>query len=302
MPPTISTITPDNGLSIGEDCVTIVGTGFGLPSLGQSVRVLFGGVESPEAGAIDANTIIALTPPGILGDVDVVVENTLPGPVIESVTAVDGYTYRRPNIATNRDKAASEDAVILVVNRELISELRRTVLQNTHHDTHPEYVDAFSEARGTEVMSTAPNLKVVGPTVSEDRFYSVNGAYSEAGLAGVFNNYTQPVTVRLDYKFVGVGRTSGEAANLWRAITLWLDRTSVIEIARDGNDKANGVLAFELAATPEERGDFGTTDRQGFYQFSGAFHVRGVHAVSRAVCPSREVLDSVLTTIKITPS
>jgi len=301
MPPVINTVTPATGISIGGGCVTIDGTGFALPSLGESLRVLFDGVESPEAGAINDTTIVALTPPGVVGVVDVTVENTLPGPVVETDVLVGGFTYQRPQIETNRDLAASADSALLVLTRELITELRRTVLANTHHDMHPEYVDAFSAAEGEEVQADAPSLKVTGPTVVEDRFYSLNGKFDVEGIAGVFRNFHQPTTVRLDYSYVGVTRTKGEAFNLWNALTLFLNRQIFLDVAQDGSDKANGVVSFELNPNWDERAEFTTTTRQGFHQFTGSLHLRGVHTVAREVCESRRVDDVILTTEQITP-
>lgn len=295
----INSVTPSQVLSVGEDCVTIIGTDFAPPSSGQFSRVFFGGIPALSGGAIDATTIIALVPPGLLGAADVTVEIVTPGTpdvVTDSITLVAGVTYQRPSIQTNRDQSASGDSVLTVVTRELISELRRTVIANAHHDMHPEYVDVTSEAEGQEVQSEAPNLKLVGPTVTEDRFYSTNGAFDELVVLPDFNVFHQPVTVRLDYQYVGVGRTKGEAFNIWNALTLFLNRKIFLEVARDGLDKTNGTISFELNPTWEERGEFSTTSRQGFHQFAGALHLRGVHATARPICPGKEVDVTVLTT------
>ena len=304
--PTVSTVTPNRGLTIGEDCVTIVGTGFPTILSGGTLRVLFGGVEAKEAGAINDTTIIAITPDGVVGDVDVTVEVTDPGPVVTSDTLVNGFSYRRPDIQTNRSFANSQDSAVLLVTRQLIFELRRTVIENVHHDMHPEYVDAVSAAQGQEVQASAPSLKVIGPTIVEDRFYALNGNYDVETVAGSpggaqFLAYTQPVTVRLDYQYVGVGRTKGEAFNLWRALTLFLDRYNYVTIPKDGSDPANGVISFELNPNREDRAQFQTTNRQGFHQFEGSLNVRGVHTVSRPQCESRSLDEDVKLTIEKIP-
>lgn len=299
--PTISTITPATGLSIGENCVIVEGTGFNDLASGGSIRVLFGGVESPEYGVIDSTRVIALTPPGEVGTADLTIENIgAGGAPVEGTTVADAFTYTRPDLQTNRDLSASPDSALLVVTRQLVKELRRTVIENVQYDMHPEYVDAESAALGIEKQAVAPSLKIVGPTVTEDPFYRINGRFAIETLAGApggaeFLAYTQPVTVRMEFQFVGVGRTKGEAVNLWNALTLFFDRTPDLEIPLDGEDKANGTISFEINPDWDQRGEFQSTNRQGFYQFSGAFSVRGIQTVSRPLCESRGADDLIVT-------
>jgi len=297
--PTVNTLTPNTGFSRGGTCVTIDGADFLLPSAGGTVKVYFNDVEAVEGGPVDDTTVLVLTPPGILGVVDVRVENVPDTGTTEPTTVVGGFTYQLPQLETNRDLGVSEDSVLLLVTRTLIKEFRRAVIANTHHDIHPEYVDALSASQGQEVQAVAPNLKVIGPNVSEDRFYSLNGRFNIETVPG-FDVYDQPVTVRLDYDYVGVGRSKGEAFNLWSAITAYLNRSIFLEVPKDGLDPVNGVIAFELNPTFDERAKFRTTTRQGFHQFTGALHLRGVHAVANLVCPGRRVVDCVIVTEKLT--
>lgn len=286
MPPTINSVTPTTGLSLGESFVTIDGTGFELPSLtpGGSVIVRFGGVQSPQAGAIDANTIIAVTPGGDVGPVDVEVENVVEA---AAVTLVGGYTYVRPVLATRQD--GTTDSAPLIVGRELLRELRRTVLQEIYWDAHPEFVTPTSALTNEELQATVPHLKIVGPSVSEDRFYAHNGRFDIQTVPGTptgsrYEVNLQPVTVRLDFQYVGLARSKGEAMNLWAALTRFIDRTPRLEVPQDGRDKNNGVISFELNPIWEQRGEFSArATRSGDYQFNGALVVRGVHTVGGKV-------------------
>jgi len=299
--PTITSVTPAGGLSLGETFVTIIGTGFNDIASGGTVNVLFGGVSALEAGVVDATKIIALTPGGVLGAADVTVENVPASGPPEPTTLLAAFTYRRPRIATERDKATSEDCAVLVITRTLVAELRRTVLENTHHNMHPEYVDVASAAAEQEVQSGEPSLQVLGPTVVEDPFYRINGRFAIETLAGSpggaeFDNYHQPVTVRLDYSYVGVAKTKGEAMNLWEALTRYLDRTSFLEIPMDGSDKANGVISIEINPVWEQRANFSVnTTRSGFAQFTGALVLRGVQTIAAKVSESRGADQTIIT-------
>ena len=294
--PIVSGVSPANGLSLGETFVTITGTGFNDELSGGSVRVFFGTLEAKEAGLVNATTILALTPPGALGSVDVVVQNITPQPdptppLVEPGSLVAGFEYRRPSIETRIDRTT--DDAILIVTRTLVSELRRTVLENTHHDMHPEYVDATSATEEQEVQATAPSLKVIGPDVQEDRFYALNGRFAIETLAGSpggaqYSVFAQPVTVSLRFDYAGLARTKGEAMNLWGALTLFIDRTPYLAVPQDGLDPANGTLQFELNPVWDQRGVFSSkTTRDGFVQFTGAMMLRGVHTVSRQAAESR---------------
>jgi len=279
--PTITSVVPALGLSLGETFVTINGTGFNDDVSGGTIRVLFGTVEALEYGAVDSTKVIALTPGGEVGDVDVTVVNVPASGPDEPTTLSDGFEYRRPAIETKRDH--SEDEAIVAVTRTLVKELRRTVLANTHHDMHPEYVDDVSALVPEEKQEEVPSLEVRGPSIQEDRFYAVNGRYSvrtSAAPGGTHDTFNQPVTLRLEYQYVGVARSTGEISNLFAAVTGFFNRTPFLSVPVDGLDPANGTIEFELSPVWEQRAEFRSrATRAATYQFEGSFVVRGVHVV-----------------------
>jgi formylglycine-generating enzyme required for sulfatase activity len=81
--PSISTVTPTNGLPTGGTPITISGSGF----LGTT-SVTIGGVPASSVTVVDANTIRALTPPGVEGSRPVSVVS--PG---GAATLANGFTY-----------------------------------------------------------------------------------------------------------------------------------------------------------------------------------------------------------------
>lgn len=80
--PTAASVTPGSGPSSGGTSVTITGTG-----LASTTAVTLGGTPASFA-VLNSTTVVAVTPPGSAGAVDVVV--TTDG---GSATVVDGFTY-----------------------------------------------------------------------------------------------------------------------------------------------------------------------------------------------------------------
>lgn len=80
--PTIDTLSPTSGPAVGGTSVTIGGSNFAT-----TTSVTFDGINA-SFGVINSTTIAAITPPGTVGAVDVVV-TTLAG----NVTAAAAYTY-----------------------------------------------------------------------------------------------------------------------------------------------------------------------------------------------------------------
>lgn len=80
--PTIGTIAPTSGPASGGTAVTITGT-----NLDSTDSVTFDGVPAPFS-VVNTTTLSAVTPPGTVGAVDVVVTNPA-----GSDTAVGGFTY-----------------------------------------------------------------------------------------------------------------------------------------------------------------------------------------------------------------
>ncbi len=293
--PTVATLTPNTGKTIGETLVTIVGANFNDEVSGGTVQVFFDGVEATKT-ALKNSTQIFVNTPRFTQDapptvVDVEVRNILPNPpgpdLTEPVILLGGFTYRRPSIAT--DDIAANTRVVKV-NQELIRQLRRFVINNTKHNVHPEYVDPLGAVTEEEKQAETPSLKIVGPNIQEDRFYAINGRIAVDNLDGTFKILDQPITVMLSYQYVCVGRSSSEAINLWRALTQYFNRTPRLIVPLDGNDPSNGTVDYEIAPIWEERGDARTSaTRQGVYQVKGAFTIHGVDVVADEIGIGQEL-------------
>jgi hypothetical protein len=88
--PSITSISPNSGSTVGGTSVNISGSGFA-----QGATVTFGGVSATNVSANDT-FIFATTPPHAAGSVDVLVTN----PDGSAGTRVSGFTYAQPTITS----------------------------------------------------------------------------------------------------------------------------------------------------------------------------------------------------------
>ena len=177
--PTITSITPSSGLTIGLTPVKIVGTGFrtagstppddvdGTGVWQQTVSVTFDGIEA-DAVMVGESTSLWVTVPEYFGSplavpdsVDVVVTNLDDnGDAItgETVTEADGYTY------TRQDYTAI--GILKWVTSQLLEYLARHLLINTVLTTDPEYAD--DAAAEVIALASLPAILLVGPAIADD--------------------------------------------------------------------------------------------------------------------------------------
>lgn len=282
--PTITSITPNSGLAVGDVFVKIVGTNFNLAAQG-TVQVTFGGIPALRVGVASHTLILATAPSGdpdagaTPGAVDVVVTNRTPQPpgpdLLESATKVLGFTYKRPIIASPED--LSNHSVIALVTRTLVSEFQRAVLKNTAHDVHPDYANATEAALGQTQVAVSPSLKVLGPRIREDRDYTrPTPEYVDQG-SGAWAETFPSKTISLTYDVVGVGRDYAEVANLWLELDRYFQHNDFLKALVTSSAFGQETVEYELEPQWEPRGDFRShSTRQGIEQFTASFIVRGV--------------------------
>lgn len=156
--PTINSISPDNGLTRGRNQIEITGTGFSLApedpvdSSGdafQSIKVMFGALQSPAAFAISETRAVATVPTYTgdeIGDYGVDVQLTLYNLDSDGVEIpgelffFNSYTYKRP---TFTDVQVGEYVV-----GEFIKYVRRHVHPNTWLTMGRSYTDIKDQVSG----------------------------------------------------------------------------------------------------------------------------------------------------------
>lgn len=291
--PTISSVTPNEGLSIGETLIRIVGTNFNNEASGGTVNVLIGGVQAEEIQLINSTLIHCLSPGGEVGSVDVVVQNLTGDPVVvESVTEANGFTYKRPDLQTLAD--LSNYSILTLITRKLIKEFRRTIIENVHHDMHPEYSDSGSAALGVEKQAKAPHIKILGPNITRDSDYPVNRQQAVEKANDLYDIYTDPIVVKLRYTFECVGRSTGEADNLLVSTLRYLSRKPQLQVFANGVDDTDGIFEYDLDTIGDDLGD-STSDagNDGVYKIRGSFVVRGVTLLTDIISEGHKTLTDV---------
>jgi hypothetical protein len=262
--PTITAVTPSSGSTIGRNVVRITGTDFRLPGAvvgydpgpaQQTIKVTFGGVDATEAHAITATSGIAIVPawtgPDTAAtpyDVDVRVANLddngdeIAG---ENDTLSDGYSYQRALLTT--------ETILQRVTKHLVKLLRRHVLPNTVITTSPMYDDSTSDDLDRIKQAQLPLVKVIGPTVTEDKTLTLQIETEEDD-----ETYSDQYLLRHPAKIVDLGftlqcwsddRHQGAVFNMAQAVVREIYQTGYLTIDKDPNDSTKGTYSFPWEIT-----------------------------------------------------
>ena len=290
---------PVEGPTAGRSLVLIFGDGFRLPpdppASGptgpvvagvvtspnpKTVSVTFGGKEALRVDVVRTNLLHVVTPISPIaatkaaghgaGDVDVVVTNLDDdGDPIggETVTEVDGYTYRHPKL-----DAVSESDLLRLVEK-LIIEWKRQVLPEVVFTVHTDHDDDTS----TPIVDIAklPMIALILRGLPENRFYSTNER-PEIESGGVVRTLRKPRTVDLLFDVVGASDSTFELLNLLSAANTFMVENIVIELDRDPADLSLGTVEYELDF--QSGGGFAigaAASNSNLRQFSGAIVIRG---------------------------
>ena len=280
--PVIDSASPDVGHTSGWALVSIVGSNFRTPTADTStVRVSFGGVAALRVSVASDTLIRALTPANNPGLASILVENMddsgvpIPG---ESATLANAFRYARPKITHGTE------STLVKALRAIMHKLRQQVIGEVVHTVHVDYdEDTGAEIHMTKVAKV-PAIVVVGPDVTENRFYSLNEGIEvdEGTPEGDFVETREPLTVDIGYEIIGLSDRSHEALNLLEATLLFFKKNKMLEI--DG-------LSYELdlvrGSEPSMRS---AANNDNLRSFSGRFVIRGVDLVALGGIPSGETI------------
>jgi hypothetical protein len=208
--PTITNITPDSGLTRGLNQVEITGTNFSLApedpvdssgSAFQSVKVLFGALQSPAAFAITTTRVVATVPTyignsmGESGDaVDVTLHNLdeygdeIP---TEFVVSADAYTYKRPLFT---DMQVGEYVI-----SQFVKYLRRHVHPNVWITMGRSYSEGDEQLLDVIKKATLPLIWINGVDYEDDNLAQGMGAEEVDVTATDFREYRvgRAVTIQM---------------------------------------------------------------------------------------------------------
>lgn len=224
--PTISAITPAQGLSIGGNVIVITGTGFRVapePPAGYlggseqiTVSVKFQGVEADWAASASETEIYCRVPafaaaPSLLPlAADVRVANLddngdeIAG---ENVVEEEGYTYTRVELP--------EETYLQAVVREVILLLRRHVTPNVNPSASRDYdSDPTTVER---LRANLPTVDVAGPKIVRSegvRQIAKHGAEEDTEDSDMFLRRRRPIMVDMEFDINGWCDSTRQAYSL----------------------------------------------------------------------------------------
>jgi hypothetical protein len=244
-----------------------------------TVEVLFGGVPGSEVAVISGSRLFVRAPtspmPGIKpafgeGLVDLVVRNVnSSGALIgaESVTAVGGYAYRRPQLALESD--------LTRLVRMLIWELRRQVIPNVSNTSHSDFDIDPSDLANVVDVATLPAIVIFGPQLQESRWYGTTQPLDIA-LPGQEAERRRVETDDLTFSFVGITDMKQEAINLQNLMRQFFKRNLWLRFQRDPSDPSKGFVEYDMELEATGLGYSPPADQKSnLRSFSGSFVVRG---------------------------
>jgi len=215
--------------------------------------------------------LTCIVPAGDAGAVDVVVQNLdASGEPIagEQAIAPDAFVYVRPSLTSEAD--------LTRLVRTLLHELKRQVLDNVVLTVHTD----FDANTGLELhlaqIARLPALILMGPELTEDRFFSLNQLPEVATGPGQFAQRRAPYTVDLGFAVIGVSDHTTELLNLLTTTQLFFHRNVYLELDRDPIDSEAGRVRYEMAIARD--GALKVTSQpneSNVRTFSGRFVVRG---------------------------
>ena len=294
--PSITSVTPSSGPTGGGLLVEVLGAGFQLSTQAESlgptthsrptVRVLLSGRPARDVRVLAGGRLTCLIPAGDAANVDVLVENVdATGAAIlgEKAIAKNAFTYVRHALTTEAD--------LTRLVRILLQEIKRQVLENVVLTVQTDFdADAGAELHLAQ-LAELPALVLIGPELTENRFFSLNQLPEVTARSGRFAQRRVPYTVDLGFTLIGVSDHTTELLNLMAATQLFFHRNKVLELDRDAANAGAGSVRYEMDLTPD--GDLKVTSQpneSNIRSFSGRFVVRGFDLEDLAGVPDEGVV------------
>lgn len=283
--------------------VTLTGTNYRLPTIPAgmnvatfpSVQVLFGGIASPHVSVIDATTVQARVPPYIQRwppgqrmpsppfAVSVSIQNLddTGTPIAGELGTTDanGFTYEIP---IHTGDAESDFARLLrtlmrrMKNRLLVGDVTLAVSVDYDPDT--------GDSAHIVQFATLPSIALVGPALTENRFYSINeqptidGPDSDDDGTPIDHVETRvPFTVDATFTIAAATNDELEMLNLMANTIAFFHANKFIYLDRDSDDPTLGAVRYEMDFTSGGLPRATTTpNKDNVRSFSAEFVIRGI--------------------------
>lgn len=314
-------INPARGPTGGRSVIEILGTNFRLPTpppptgfigadFERSVEVEIGGRKATDVQVVSNQRLFCTTKSRDPALVDIVVRNidSNGDPIAtEEVTLPNAFVYARPRL----DALAESDLTRLC--RTLIRELRRQIIDNVALTTATDFDEDTTDLTNFIEIAELPQLILVGPNFSENRFYTNNEALEEDPDPITFELGIRrfPRVVDVTFSLIGASDNTTEMLNMMNAVQSFFNRNKDLTMLRtapsgDPNDPYpvdppdSDLISYEMDISVGAQ--FKATTRpnnSNLRTFSGGFEIRGFEIedlpdfpADLLVARTREVLQS----------
>lgn len=290
--PTITQIIPAMGHPGGTAQVEVRGTGFRMPSEAlpttrgtapappPTVRVFFGGAESPRVRLISEERLLVTLPQHAPEVVSVEVYNVgQHGETLgdEWVALEGGFEYRLPPLT----------------ERSIISEVTRRLIELLMQQVHPEVVITqsvdFSEDTMEDVLrkvavASLPCVMLIGPRMRDNPMYR-NDAGPQGQRPGGGRNQLRKGRVKdLVFTIGALSDNMDELLTLMQLLDNFVDRNPAVEL-----NGARYELAYE-AESGEQTADPAPSE-SGVKSVTGTIVIRRVRVVGAPGIPGDTQVD-----------
>jgi len=293
--PTITSVFPDTGSTMGKNIVLIQGTNFKVPvhpvdpeeqgPAQKTVKVTFDDVECELADAF-TDTLIRARVPIYAGSFDVTyplsqdvrVANLddsgveIPG---ENATLADGYSRTQPDLVGQE--------YLQRVIREFVLLFQRHVLKGTFLTVERDYAED-PDSQET-LTANLPSIHILGPTTRRNGLYEcTKEPYEEDPVdPNAYFRNQRPVTRDLEFRIRGWVDNTNHLFSLGQAVEEMFNIVKWVEVDIDKDDPSKGSKQYELDILPDEPVDYDVDAAlDDLRSFQARCVIRGVHIAPEA--------------------
>jgi hypothetical protein len=286
--PTFGAITPAVGHTGGQYVCKVTGSDFKLPpappatgyvggSWTPSMEIEVNGRPATDIRVYTTGLLTFIMPafrgaPGDIGtgvDVDLVLRNLDP---VEETTEVDGFQYKRTNIARG-------DSILAHVVRTMINDIRRQIVDNVAVSTAIEYdADTGAAIRKVEIAGT-PAIGLFGPALRENVIYRQPRRPPVQNVGALtFDRYREAFVADILFDFTIFTKGDGarrDLLNLQNLAILFFRNKYSLTVDVDSSDPAAGTEELQLWLTVPPSVD-SSANASGLLSATGSFEIRAV--------------------------
>jgi hypothetical protein len=240
-----------SGLTGGGSLVTITGTNFEDDPSVTVPEVTFGALLATDVKVQSPTQLTCIPPRGPIDDlsdalvVDVKVEN-LSGPDVGAVTAVNAYTYLRPDLTV--------ETHITAAVRKMIQLCKQQIIKNVALTTHTDYDRITADMLNRVNRAKLPVVVLIGPELIPHRIINYNRpveVFSPSVMPTAYQAFDQVRAVNLEFRILLMSESKSELLNLVHHATAFTQRNEYVGVPIDPLTPAAGEVLYPLRVESE---------------------------------------------------